>query len=290
MDLGFGFMYGTSNHSTNSAAGTTSIETEASAQMFGFRGGLLMDFGGGSNMDAHAALRLDKAKDIARTTSTPVVNGRGGEYSASGTELEVGARLRLRVSNRFAFVPYAQFTSVSGEPKEDAPVLGGTPTTASYKFSATGLAIGAGGEYKVSSVYLAGGLSFQSLRGKTELSTGGPASTSTTSKATYTSIPTVNFGAEWWLTDWLAVRGGYFRLLGGLKQSTETTVTGGTGSTGEIKDTQPIALLNVGGLGGNWDGTVTLGLGFLWVGWDKRKQGFHDKLANTVVIRNPAKR
>lgn len=35
---------------------------------------------------------------------------------------------------------------------------------------------------------------------------------------------------------------------------------------------------------------MTLGLGFLWVGWDKRKQGFHDKLANTVVIRNPAKR
>lgn len=26
-------------------------------------------------------------------------------------------------------------------------------------------------------------------------------------------------------------------------------------------------------------------LGLLWVGWDKRKQGFHDKLARTVVIR-----
>ena len=28
-----------------------------------------------------------------------------------------------------------------------------------------------------------------------------------------------------------------------------------------------------------------LGLGFFWVGWDKRKQGWHDKLAGTVVIR-----
>jgi uncharacterized RDD family membrane protein YckC len=28
-----------------------------------------------------------------------------------------------------------------------------------------------------------------------------------------------------------------------------------------------------------------LGLGFLWVGWDRRKQGWHDKLAGTVVIR-----
>jgi len=28
-----------------------------------------------------------------------------------------------------------------------------------------------------------------------------------------------------------------------------------------------------------------LGLGVLWVGFDRRKQGWHDKLANTVVVR-----
>jgi uncharacterized RDD family membrane protein YckC len=28
-----------------------------------------------------------------------------------------------------------------------------------------------------------------------------------------------------------------------------------------------------------------LGLGFFWVGWDRRKQGWHDKIAGTVVIR-----
>ena len=28
-------------------------------------------------------------------------------------------------------------------------------------------------------------------------------------------------------------------------------------------------------------------LGFLWIAWDKRKQGWHDKLAGTVVIRTP---
>ncbi len=27
-------------------------------------------------------------------------------------------------------------------------------------------------------------------------------------------------------------------------------------------------------------------LGFLWVAWDKRKQGWHDKIARTVVVRN----
>jgi len=30
---------------------------------------------------------------------------------------------------------------------------------------------------------------------------------------------------------------------------------------------------------------IPLFLGFIWVGFDKRKQGFHDKLARTVVIR-----
>ncbi|MCK5330925.1 MAG: RDD family protein [Candidatus Marinimicrobia bacterium] len=30
---------------------------------------------------------------------------------------------------------------------------------------------------------------------------------------------------------------------------------------------------------------LPLGLGFLWIAWDKRKQGWHDKLAGTVVIR-----
>lgn len=28
-------------------------------------------------------------------------------------------------------------------------------------------------------------------------------------------------------------------------------------------------------------------LGFFWVAWDKRKQGFHDMIANTVVVINP---
>ena len=30
---------------------------------------------------------------------------------------------------------------------------------------------------------------------------------------------------------------------------------------------------------------IVLFLGFFWVGWDKRKQGWHDKIARTVVIK-----
>ena len=30
---------------------------------------------------------------------------------------------------------------------------------------------------------------------------------------------------------------------------------------------------------------LVIGLGFLWVIWDKKKQGWHDKMAGTVVVR-----
>ncbi len=32
---------------------------------------------------------------------------------------------------------------------------------------------------------------------------------------------------------------------------------------------------------------ATLGLGFLWIAWDRRKQGFHDKIADSVVLYVP---
>ncbi|WP_066960998.1 RDD family protein [Microbulbifer sp. Q7] len=35
--------------------------------------------------------------------------------------------------------------------------------------------------------------------------------------------------------------------------------------------------------------TIPLGLGLLWVAWDERKQGWHDKMARTVVV-NPEKK
>ena len=31
--------------------------------------------------------------------------------------------------------------------------------------------------------------------------------------------------------------------------------------------------------------SIPLGLGFLWIAWDPKKQGWHDKLAGTVVVR-----
>ncbi len=36
--------------------------------------------------------------------------------------------------------------------------------------------------------------------------------------------------------------------------------------------------------------TIPLGLGFIWVAFDPRKQGWHDKLAGTVVVHAPRAR
>lgn len=51
--------------------------------------------------------------------------------------------------------------------------------------------------------------------------------------------------------------------------------TGGHPSTGQL----------IGRYLGYFVAAFPLGLGLLWVAWDPRKQGWHDKLAHTVVVR-----
>lgn len=51
--------------------------------------------------------------------------------------------------------------------------------------------------------------------------------------------------------------------------------TGGTPSTGQL----------IGRYLGYYVSLFGLGLGFVWIAFDPRKQGWHDKLAGTVVVR-----
>ncbi|MBI5461303.1 MAG: RDD family protein [Gammaproteobacteria bacterium] len=46
---------------------------------------------------------------------------------------------------------------------------------------------------------------------------------------------------------------------------------------------------SVGRYFGYFVSTIPLGLGLIWVAFDKRKQGWHDKLAHTVVVRSQRK-
>lgn len=53
-------------------------------------------------------------------------------------------------------------------------------------------------------------------------------------------------------------------------------------STGGKPSTKQLVIRYVG----YYLSAIPLLLGFIWVGIDKRKQGFHDKLAGTIVVRN----
>ncbi len=63
-----------------------------------------------------------------------------------------------------------------------------------------------------------------------------------------------------------------------LKLSIVDAKTGGHPSTGQL----------IGRYFAYYVSLVPFGLGIIWVGIDKRKQGWHDKLAGTVVVRRTA--
>ena len=57
----------------------------------------------------------------------------------------------------------------------------------------------------------------------------------------------------------------------------------------KIVDARTLGPLSTGQLFGRYFAyivsTLPMFLGFFWIGWDARKQGWHDKLAGTVLIR-----
>jgi hypothetical protein len=259
-DAGFGFMYGSSTAETKTTppAPAPSTEAEASSRMFGFRGGINFDLGSGSAFDASVAVRLDNATDNVKSST-----GTAGEYSASGTELVFGARGKFRVSNKVNFVPYGSFMMVSAEPKEDTAPTGATGTTHTIDLSANVILIGLGGEFRTSSIYLAGGIGWQYVTSeiKTKLAGSGA---DTTANVSYMGLPTINIGGEWWFTDWLAGRAGYYRSMGRVKTEVKTAVSG----TSETTNSAPNSFILVGGLNpGNTDQIVTLGIGLKFGGF-----------------------
>lgn len=212
MKLGLGVMYGwnnsdfTTNDSTPAVIGTASL----GGHVLGLRAGLLMDLGGGNALDGSAIFRTERAHD------NEDINRNGSRnYSISGTEFLANARLRLKISNRFSAVPYGAFMSVSREPKQDDVPTGATKTNQTYTDDLLGFAVGAGGELKTPSFYLAGGVSFVYLRETIDLSDSTIAlgKFTDTQKFPESMFPVFNLGAEWWFTDWLAGRVGYFRAF-----------------------------------------------------------------------------
>ncbi len=57
----------------------------------------------------------------------------------------------------------------------------------------------------------------------------------------------------------------------------------------KIVDAKTLGALGIGQMLGRYFAylvsAIPVYLGFLWIGWDARKQGWHDKLSGTLVIR-----
>jgi len=268
-ELGAGLSYGSSNQdfkNTPAPPATNNSEGSLSARTLGIRAGLRMDMGGGSMFEASAAARLNKATD--KYTIGGTGNGTGtSEYSAGTTELEVNARLAMKMSKRFTLVPYAALRTYSIEPKEDGRLVGQAETKYSYKNSVLSLSVGVGGEVKVKDFYLAGGVSFATRKDKTETNPNAtPTDQTTTVSSTITAFPVFNLGVEYPVLDWLTVRGGYYRALASLGSKTEVG-GGATSETNVSIGNSGVPMAGYLPAGNDENGLMTLGVGLKFGGF-----------------------
>jgi hypothetical protein len=262
LTVGAGILYGWAKNDTKNATAPVppaSSSTELSASVFGFRLGAIVDMGGGSAFDVSGALRLDKATDNVDGTNAAGAAADLGNYSASATEIQVEGRLKLKISNKVNFIPYAAFGNLSGEPKQDAPQTGVTPFNGSIKVSATLLSVGAGMEYKITNFYFAGGVSFRTSHVKTETTPPSPPVIGTTSVTnSATEFPVLNMGVEWTLLDWLIGRMGYYRTFQSVGTKTERPTGGSTTETNTWAGNSNVL---IGSYSGTDNSLITLGLG-----------------------------
>ena len=262
LTMGAGILYGRAKNDTknaNAPVPPASSATELSASVLGLRLGVIVDMGGGSAFDVSGAFRLDKATDNVDGTNAAGAAANPGDYSASGTEIQLEGRLKLKMSNKVNFIPYAAFGTFSGEPKQDAPLTGVPAFNGSTKISAMLLSVGAGMEYRITNFYFAGGLSFRTSHLKTETTPASPPVIGTTTVTnSATELPVLNMGIEWNLLDWLTGRMGYYRTFQSVGTKTERPAGGSTTETDTWLGNSNVLL---GSYNGPDNSLITLGLG-----------------------------
>lgn len=263
--LGAGVMYGWTNKDATTTTPTSSTSGEISGTVFGIRAGALFDMGGGNSLDVAAAFRLANATDTYTIQGTAPAIGTS-EYTASSTDITANVRGKFRISNRVAIVPFGYFRTISAEPKEESILSNQTATTYTLTRSVMAYGVGAGAEYTTRTFYLAGGLSmgYSSTKDEEENRTG-PNTGSITTKNKYSAFPVLNLGAEWWFTDWLAGRMGYYRSLGSTSREFEQSATQ-TSQEGSLF--QPSSIVGISGYGPIPDNSlITLGVGLRFEGF-----------------------
>ncbi len=107
------------------------------------------------------------------------------------------------------------------------------------------------------------------------------------------------YGSDYWLDPRL-VKGPFDFLVSWILPAvvvlvfwtTKGATPGKMAIAAQVVDARTGARPSIGQLIGRYFGYILSALpfclGFVWVGWDSKKQGWHDKLSGTVVVRRKA--
>lgn len=106
----------------------------------------------------------------------------------------------------------------------------------------------------------------------------------------FISFVLLRFSSSTWTGFGILVLWLYYWLFTGLKGQTPGKMAVGiivVNAEGSVPGLRRAALREVPG---KIISFIAIYLGLLWIIWDKRKQGWHDKIANTCVVRVESKR
>lgn len=175
-----------------------------------------------------------------------------------GMELGVNARAFYKLNNTYDLVPTLSFYNVSVKAKIDPAPPTNTETVES---SQTAFEVGLGLNAKTKNALLIGGISFVNATEEVKTTNLGNISGDTqTETTTATILPRINLGLEYYALDWLTVRLGYFKTMGGTEFVDESRVGNATSKTTSTRN---------GFSNGNYLGDfISVGIGMHFGDWN----------------------
>ncbi len=198
------------------------------------------------------------SRSVKEQTSTGGTSTSAEVSLDGGMELGVNARAFYKLNNTYDLVPTVSFYNVSAKAKIDpAP-----PTnTEAVESSQTTFEVGLGLNAKTKNALLIGGISFVNATEETKTTNLNNVSGDTRTETDKTTLlPRINLGVEYYALDWLTVRLGYFKTMGGTESIDERRVSNTTTKTTSTRN---------GASGANYLGDfISVGVGMHFGDWN----------------------
>lgn len=239
----------------NEAPNTSSTETSRLSTL-GFDVGAVYNT---AQLRGELAVKLRMNSRSEKTQSSTGGTSTSQEVSLDGgMELGINARAFYKLNNTYDLVPTVSFYNVSVKAKIDpAP-----PTnTEAVESSQSAFEVGLGLNAKTKNALLIGGISFVNATEEVKTTNlGGTAGDTRTETSTTTLLPRINLGLEYYALDWLTVRLGYFKTMGGTEFVDESRVGNATSKTTSTRN---------GFSNGNYLGDfISVGVGMHFGDWN----------------------